>query len=328
MQEIVRLFPTEIQTELNRTIHNRWGTLQEIRIRLNQPVELIFDQGVEWIALIKPTKKHISFIMNQLSEFSLYRMEDELREGYITIDGGHRVGIAGKVNTISGAVKAIQYITFLNIRIAKEKIGVATPVVPFLYDGRFLHTLIVGSPQSGKTTLIRDVIRIISSGWNHVPAKKVGVVDERSEIAACLKGVPQHDLGKRTDVLDACPKAEGMMMMIRSMSPDILVVDEIGSDKDAQALTNAINAGVTVICTIHGQSLEEIKRRPAIKSLLEKQVFQRIILLQGQSSPGKMKEIFDENETTIYPKSRCLPNEVDRGTSIHHHNDMVRVRVE
>jgi stage III sporulation protein AA len=328
MQEILRLFPTDIQTEIQRKVQGKWDMLQEIRVRLNQPIELIYDHGVEWIPLARPDKKDSVFIINQLSEFSLYRMEDELREGYITIDGGHRVGLAGKVNTIRGSVKAIQYITFLNIRIAKEKIGVANPIIPYLYEKRFLNTLFVGQPQSGKTTLIRDVIRIISSGWNHVPPKKVGVVDERSEIAACLHGVPQHDLGLRTDVLDACPKAEGMMMMIRSMSPEVLVVDEIGSDRDVQALTNAINAGVTVICTIHGQSLQEIKNRPQIQSLLDKKVFQRIILLKGQATPGSIEKIYNENEKNIYMKSGCLPNEVDRSTSVYRSDHMARLRLE
>jgi stage III sporulation protein AA len=306
MEEILRLFPTDIQTVIKRKIASRWTMLQEIRVRLNQPIELIFDQGIEWITQARPNKQDNVFIINQLSEFSLYRMEDELREGYITIEGGHRVGIAGKVNTVNGSVKAIQYITFLNIRIAKEKIGVGQKVIPYLYENGFLNTLFVGSPQSGKTTLIRDVIRIISSGWNHIPPKKVGVVDERSEIAACLKGIPQHNLGKRTDVLDACPKAEGMMMLIRSMSPEILVVDEIGSDKDVQALTNAINAGVTVICTIHGQTLDELKKRPSILPLLQKKVFRRIVLLSGQSSPGTIHSIYDELEKNIYHKNGVL----------------------
>ncbi|WP_026906660.1 stage III sporulation protein AA [Paucisalibacillus globulus] len=328
MYEILRLFPDEIKTAIKLKVGKRWDKLQEIRVRLNQPIELIFDSGMEWITQARPNKKDNTFIVNQLSEFSLYRMEDELREGYITIEGGHRVGLAGKVNTVNGSVKAIQYITFLNIRIAKEKIGVATKVIPYLYENRFLNTLFVGSPQSGKTTLIRDVIRIISSGWNQVPPKKVGVVDERSEIAACLKGIPQHNLGNRTDVLDACPKAEGMMMMIRSMSPEILVVDEIGSEKDVQALLNAINAGVTVICTVHGQTLEELMKRPSILPLLEKKVFGRIVLLKGQSSPGAIKSIYNENEKNIYQKTGCVPNEMDRGTSLHRSNDMVRFRVE
>src|SRR5699024_406472 len=146
------------------------------------------------------------FMINQLSDYSLYRMEDELREGYITIEGGHRVGLAGKVNTLHGNVKAIQHITFLNIRIAKENIGVAKPVIPYIYSNNYYNTLLIGPPLTGKTTLLRDLTRLISSGWKNVSPRKVGVIDERSEIGASIKGVPQHNLGLRTDVLDACPK--------------------------------------------------------------------------------------------------------------------------
>ncbi|RDW19165.1 stage III sporulation protein AA [Oceanobacillus arenosus] len=322
MEEILRLFPLEIRQAVEARIDNRWNILQEIRIRLDKPMELIFDMKTEWIGNYRPKKQDSQFIVNQLSEFSLYRMEDELREGYITIEGGHRVGIAGKVNTLNGAVKAIQYITFFNIRIAKEKIGAAIPVLPYIYDSNYLNTLIIGAPQTGKTTLIRDITRIIATGWKKVEAKKVGVIDERSEIAASIKGVPQHDIGMRTDVLDACPKAEGLMMMIRSMSPDVLIVDEIGSKQDIDALMEALNAGVTIICSIHGRDLDELRKRPSLQILFDQKVFQRMILLEKQLKPAQIKQIYDQNGVNILQKSRYLTNEVDRSTSFHRHNYM------
>ncbi|MFD2045976.1 stage III sporulation protein AA [Ornithinibacillus salinisoli] len=306
MQEILRLFPDDIQRGIQLKISNRWDKLQEIRLRLNQPVELIFDEAIEWIYALKPTRKDGVYMINQLSEFSLYRMEDELREGYITIEGGHRVGISGKVNTLGGSVKAIQHITFMNIRIAKEKVGAANSIIPYLYDKCYLNTLFVGAPQSGKTTLIRDVTRIIATGWKDILPKKVGVIDERSEIAASIKGIPQHDLGLRTDVMDACPKAEGMMMMIRSMSPEVLVVDEIGSEKDVEALIEAINAGVTVICTIHGQSLQELKHRPSVQPLLQQEVFRRIILLENSSVPGKVHKVYNEKGDNVLQRAGVI----------------------
>src|SRR5690606_13550972 len=264
---------------------------------LYQPIELIFDSSVEWIALVKPNKKDGIHIVNQLSEFSLYRMTDELREGYITIEGGHRDGNAGRVNTLGGSVKALQYITFFNIRIAKQKIGAANVILPYMYDqGEYMNTLIVGAPQTGKTTIIRDATRLISTGWKKVQAQKVGVIDERSEIAASINGIPQHDLGYRTDVMDACPKAEGMMMMIRSMSPEVLVVDEIGGRDDITALMEAVNTGVKVICTIHGQDLLELKKRPSLAPLFQQKVFDRIIILEKSNRPAKLKTIFDKEE--------------------------------
>lgn len=325
MEEILRLFPEKMKQAIHSKIANRWAYLQEIRFRLYQPIELIFDKKTEWIDKSRPNKKDSIFVLNQLSEFSLYRMEDELREGYISIEGGHRVGLAGKVNTWSGSVKAIQHITFLNIRIAKESIGAALPILPYIYKGNYFNTLFVGPPQTGKTTLIRDVTRLIATGWRNVAAQKVGVIDERSEIGASIKGVPQHNLGIRTDVMDACPKAEGMMMMIRSMSPDVLVVDEIGSTRDVQALMEAIHAGVTVFCTIHGQTLEELKKRPSLHPLFQQKVFKRIILLKKHKSPGYVDQIYDEQESTIYKKSGCFVDEVDRSTSFHRHDNMGRV---
>ncbi|MFD1850597.1 stage III sporulation protein AA [Oceanobacillus bengalensis] len=322
MEEILRLFPSVMRSAIQKKIGNRWIFLQEIRVRLHQPIELTFDQNIEWLGEIRPSKSDGTFIVNQLSEFSLYRMADELREGYITIEGGHRVGIAGKVNTVSGSVKAIQHITFFNIRIAKQKIGAALPILPYLYDKKYLNTLIVGPPQTGKTTIIRDATRIISTGWKNVQAKKVGVIDERSEIAASIKGIPQHDLGLRTDVLDACPKAEGMMMMIRSLSPDVLVIDEIGGRKDIEALLEAINAGVTVICSIHGENLEELKKRPSLQILLQQQVFERIIILERYQKPAQVKGIYDQYGIDILKKSRYQAYEVDRSTSFNFSNNM------
>lgn len=325
MEEILRLFPQEIKEQIQMRIGNRWTDLQEIRIRLYRPIELIFGKHVEWIKNIAPDHQACTFMINQLSEYSLYRMEDELREGYITIEGGHRVGLAGKVNTLNGLVKAIQHITFLNIRIAKESIGTALPMIPYIYETDYYNTLIIGPPLTGKTTLLRDITRIISSGWRDISPRKVGVIDERSEIGASIKGVPQHNLGLRTDVMDACPKVEGMMMLIRSMSPDILVVDEIGSKKDVQALMEAIHAGVTIVCTIHGQSLSELKKRPSLQPIFDQHIFQRFIILEKGLTPGKIKYIYDQNDSNILKKSRCLQNEVDWSTSFHRYNDLGRI---
>jgi stage III sporulation protein AA len=321
MEEILRMFPNEMKQAIQKKIAKRWHLLQEIRFRLDQPIEFIFDKHIETIETIRPNNRDSIFVINQLSEFSLYRMEDELREGYITIEGGHRVGLAGKVNTLNGEVRAIQYITFLNIRIAKAQIGAALPVIPYLYERRnYFNTLFVGPPQTGKTTLIRDVTRLIATGWRNVAAMKVGVIDERSEIGASIKGIPQHALGPRTDVMDACPKAEGMMMMIRSMSPDVLVVDEIGSRKDVDALLEAINAGVTVICSIHGRDLAELRRRPSLTTLFQQKVFERFVMLERQSKPGHIHRIYNQNEENILQKSRRLSDEMDRSTSSYRHN--------
>ncbi|WP_088050607.1 stage III sporulation protein AA [Virgibacillus dakarensis] len=326
MEEILRLFPEFIRKKVQAKVGRKWGALQEIRFRLEQPIELVFDDQTEWIAGAKPSQKDGMHVLNQISQFSLYRLEDELREGYVTIEGGHRVGLAGKVNTLNGSVKAIQHIAFMNIRIAKEKIGAASVLLPFLYENTYFNTLLVGAPQTGKTTIIRDLTRLIASGWGNVPASKVAVIDERSEIGASLKGVPQHNLGFRTDVMDACPKAEGMMMMIRSMSPDVLVVDEIGSVQDVQAMMEAIHAGVTIICTIHGQTLDELKKRPSLQALFQQHVFDRIVVLDKWKRPGQINKIYNQKEENICRKSEVTPHEVGWGTSFSKYDNMDRIR--
>ncbi|WP_407268351.1 stage III sporulation protein AA [Radiobacillus sp. PE A8.2] len=315
MQEIIRLFPKTIKEELVKRIANRWPTLQEIRIRIGRPVELIFDQREEWLKSVIPSTEDGMHILNQLSQFSLYRMEDELREGFITIEGGHRVGLAGRVNTIDGNVKAIKHIASFNIRIAKQKIGAASAYIRHLYDGNYHNTLIIGPPQTGKTTLLRDVARFISTGWGQVRPYKIGVIDERSEIAGSVNGIPQHELGPRSDVMDACPKAEGMMMMIRSMSPEVIIVDEIGSGKDVQALMEAIHAGVRIVCSIHGQSFADLRDRPSLQPLFKQHAFDRYLILSRGTKPGMVETILDREGNHILKKPRCTEDEMDRGTS-------------
>lgn len=304
MEQILCLFPEVYRKEIELCIAGRWNVLQEIRIRLTHPVELIFDRGTEWLDELRPDKSVVTYLINQLSGYSLYRLEDELRMGYITIEGGHRVGLAGKVNTINGNVKAIQDIASLNIRVAKEKIGIAEKIMPYIYKDAYMNTLLIGAPQTGKTTLLRDIARMISEGWKNVSPQKVGIIDERSEIAASMNGVPQHRVGYRTDVLDACPKAEGLMMMIRSMSPEVLVVDEIGSVADVDALMEAIHAGVKVICTVHGSSLENLLHRPSLRPLLDGNIFQRTIILKKNASLNRVSAILDQDNKNLMPKFR------------------------
>src|SRR5699024_10994559 len=171
-----------------------------------------------------------------------------------------------------------------NIRIAKEVVGVAAPILPYIYENDMIqNTLIIGPPKTGKTTIIRDLARLISSGNTHYQSLKIGIIDERSEIADAMEGVTQLQVGGRTDVLDACPKVTGMMMMIRSMSPDVLIVDEIGKQADIDAITEAMLSGVSIISTIHGHSLSLLLKRPSIQALLKNNVFTCIITLLSKN---------------------------------------------
>ncbi len=300
MESVFAFLPKNIAEKLQHIPPNEMQELEEIRLRINRPLELTMKGKVQFINYLIKADDAVH-LLNKISHFSMYTLEEELRRGYITIEGGHRVGLAGKVILEGGDVKAIRDISSFNIRIAREQIGIANKLIPRLYQNSWFHTMIIGPPQTGKTTLLRDLARIISSDDRNgrFRAHKVGIIDERSEIAGSVNGIPQMTFGPRVDVLDACPKSAGMMMMIRSMSPDVLIVDEIGRKEDVEAIMEAVNAGIKLIVTVHGHSLEDIRKRPTIKPILEMEIFQRFIELNRKNGPGSVASIRDGKGNAI-----------------------------
>ena len=239
---------------------------------------------------------------------SLYAAEEELRQGFFTVRGGHRIGVAGRVILKDRQITGLKAASFLNVRVAHEIKGCADQVLPFLYvNGKFVSTLIVSPPGCGKTTLLRDLIRQVSDGSSQKAGKcsfsgvNVGVADERSELGACYQGVPQNDLGMRTDVLDGCPKSEGMLMLIRSMAPAVVAVDEIGGKEDIKAVEYVRNCGCALAATAHGNSLEELKERAGFRELLEEKTFERLVFLsRKRECRGKVEVVYDSGFNRLY----------------------------
>jgi stage III sporulation protein AA len=282
--------------------------LEEIRLRQNRPLIVTHTAGDIYLSPAGEPTRHpgnayivsgddIQRVTRMVSNSSLYAIEEELKNGYITLPGGHRVGITGKAVLEAGKVKTIKYISGFNIRVSREVKGIADNILPYLLDkdGRVKHCLIISPPRCGKTTLLRDLVRLISNGKPELnyTGVNVGLVDERSELAGCYRGVPQRDIGLRTDVLDACPKAEGMMMLLRAMAPQVIATDEIGKVEDIKAMEEVVNAGVTVLSTVHGSSPEEIMRRPALKYLLGLNVIEKFIILGRSRGVGTVEDIAD-----------------------------------
>jgi len=280
----------------------------EIRLRINSPVliktirkEMFLDKN------IKITKKDIDDILGNLTKNSIHAFENEINKGYITIEGGHRVGISGDCIYDKDGLKGFKNITSLNIRIAKEFPGCSEKALKHLItpDKNIYNTLIIGPPLSGKTTLIRDVARNLSDGFKapYFEGCDVTLIDERGEISAVYNGIPQMNTGRRTDVLSYCKKSDGFFMSIRALSPKVIISDELGSVEDFEIVQYALKSGVKIVATAHGFNLDDVKRNLYLRNILENNFFERAFILDKR--PLKVNEVFD------FQKNRVICNDMD-----------------
>ncbi len=296
-RELFKIFSLTIRKNLEK-LKLDMNKLHEIRLRTDMPLILKYS-GKEYMIdengnmREKTDKPYIirqndmRETMEYISNYSLYAFEEEIKQGFLTITGGHRVGITGKTITENGNIKSVRYISSANIRVSHEIKGCSKEALQYIRNASGIYnTLIISPPGCGKTTLLRDLIRNISNGWDNVPGRTVGVVDERSEIAACYMGIPQNDVGIRTDVLDCCPKETGMLMLIRSMAPDVIAVDEIGGEGEIDSIRYAMNCGCKMLATVHGTSFEEIEEK-------NEDIFERYIILDKSKGIGTIKAVYD-----------------------------------
>ncbi|NLL31345.1 MAG: stage III sporulation protein AA [Clostridiales bacterium] len=291
-EEILKVLPQNISKLIKDILLEK--QVQEIRIKIDKPIIINLAKG-EILLPYVVKEEDMKQILVKISNYSLYAYEEEIKQGYITIRGGHRIGIAGECVLVKGEIRTIRNISSINIRICREVIGCSNELMKYIsYNDRVYNTLIVSPPKCGKTTILRDIARNISEGMPIIGlrGKKVSIIDERSEIAACYNGVPQLNIGVRSDVLDNCLKREGMIMAIRSLSPDILICDEIGTKGDIEALNMAFNSGVNVVVTIHGYNIEDIYNRNIFKDLLDNKILERIVILSNRNKVGNIEKIY------------------------------------
>lgn len=292
-QEILHIMPVRLRAPMMQALQGQTG-VEEIRIRIGQPPEIRCQTQSVWLSApidVEDVEEMLTFI----SRYSIYAYEEEIRQGFVTIEGGNRIGFAGQVRLEDGRISRMTNIRFLNIRVASEQKGCAKEILPWLYEkGELLNTLFAAKPGVGKTTYLRDCVRMVSDGDQKRPGRKVCVIDERSEIAACHLGVPQNDIGKRTDVLDGCPKQEGMRMALRSMSPDVVAVDELGGSKDAAAVAQIMLSGCRVFGTVHGETMEQLLSIDGIGEMHRRKQFQRYVFLKRREDGQRTFHIYDQ----------------------------------
>ncbi|MFG6373013.1 MAG: stage III sporulation protein AB [Oscillospiraceae bacterium] len=281
MNKVWELLPEALQGQIEGLPEGERERIEEVRLRQGRPMSVSLPTGERFLAGDTVDGDALRRVLERASFFSVHTVLEQLRNGFVAVQGGHRLGLCGTGVVEDGRLVNLRSVSSLSLRQAREVKGIAAKLVPQLFEeGQIKNTLILAPPGQGKTTLLRDLIRAISSGENCIP-RRVGLADERGEVASVWEGSPMLDVGPRTDIMDSCPKSIGMLALLRSMSPQVLAVDEITREADAEALLQALGCGVSLLATAHGGSIADLERRHVYQRLTREQVFERFILIQG-----------------------------------------------
>ncbi|MBQ8894252.1 MAG: stage III sporulation protein AA [Clostridia bacterium] len=291
---IAELYPyikNEWRLEIEKKPKELLKKTTELRFRLGKGCSLTCGESNYLIENIAVTARDMEELLEHICRGAAYQFETQMENGYIPLPGGHRAGLCGTYVTDEKGMIRIRDLSSINFRICREIKGIAENLFPkLLCDDRFCSTLIVSEPCGGKTTLLSDLVRVLSE-----KGYRSAVIDERGEIAASYRGLPQKDLGALADVMDGYPKPYGMMVALRTMSPQVLVCDEIGTAEETEQMLEAMNAGVPVLATAHAKDEEELFNRPQIRRLLDAGAISKIVLLKGARAPGKIRKVMTVN---------------------------------
>ena len=291
--QAVQALPLRLRKEALSLPERDQGKAEELRLRVGWPMTVLLEGEERPLSGPPVEEEELERLVEIASRASLHAVLDQVRRGYLTIEGGHRIGLCGTAALKEGEIHALRSRSSANLRIARQVKGAAVPVLARLCPGgRLADTLILAPPGLGKTTLLRDMIRMVSEGEGCAPLR-VSLADERGEVAAMYSGCPQLEVGRRTDVIEGCPKAQGLMLLLRAMNPQVLAVDEITAGEDVRALSMAAGCGVTLLATAHGEDRADLERRPLYRPLLEERLFRFLVRIhrEGRRRTYTMEEL-------------------------------------